>query len=222
MTDDTVKADGIFLPGNTAPDGSYLVGRNKPPESGKFRANDGRPRGRRAKGTKNLATDIAEELAALVTVSINGQQKRVTRQRSIVMRAMDKASRGENPAIRMVLSMSSQLESSVTSASAETQSGEGVATLYPNLSDLTDEENRELDRLLHKAAGQPYAPAYLDHPLAYVRDPSDERNYYYETTLDGVYYRRCHIESVPDEIVEVRNRAYFSAALPRRTGCYQL
>ena len=88
---------------NVAPDGEYLVGKNRPPEAGKFRAGDGRPRGRRKKGTKNLATDFNEEMATLVTVLVGGTPRRVTRQRAILMRLADNATKGQNPAIAMTL-----------------------------------------------------------------------------------------------------------------------
>ena len=39
-------------PDNVDAKGDYVVGKNRPPESGKFRAGDGRPRGQRKKGTR--------------------------------------------------------------------------------------------------------------------------------------------------------------------------
>ena len=101
MTKD--RDPGRYFPGNLGPDGRYLVGKGKPPESGKFRAGDGRQRGRRRKGTKNLATDLMEELDARVTVTVGGTSKRITRQRAIVMRMADNATKGQNPAIAMTL-----------------------------------------------------------------------------------------------------------------------
>lgn len=223
MTDKRDPEVERFAPGNTKPDGTYLVGKNKPPESGKFRANDGRSRGRRRKGTKNLATDVEEELACLVTVSVGGQQKRVTRQRSIVMRAMDNASRGQNSAINLVFSWREKLGAGANpDAMPERAWDELASETFPNFSDLTIEEMDALGRLLSKAAGQPYeSPRELNHPLAYMSDPADERNYYSERTVEGISYRRCHIATVSDELTGIENRAYFSAATPRRPGCYR-
>ena len=60
-------------PGNVTLDGDYIVGKGKPPDSGKFRAGDGRQRGRRPKGTRNLATDLRAELDARVTVNVGAE-----------------------------------------------------------------------------------------------------------------------------------------------------
>ncbi|MEO6381489.1 MAG: DUF5681 domain-containing protein [Nitrobacter sp.] len=223
MTDKPDPEVERFAPGNTSPDGSYLVGKNKPPESGKFRANDGRLRGRRRKGTKNLATDFEEEMVSRVTVSVGGQQKRVTRQRSIVMRVLDNASRGQNSAINMVFSWNAKFGAGTESDAQADQAREELASeAFPNFSDLTADELEEFGRLMAKAAGQPYeAPPKFDHPLAYYSDPTDERNYHHERTVEGISYRRCHIASVGDELIGIENRAYFSAATPRRPGCYR-
>lgn len=64
MRTEAPQETGPYKSGNTNEDGSYKVGKNKPPEHGMFRAGDGRPRGRRKKGTKNLATDLAKSLTA--------------------------------------------------------------------------------------------------------------------------------------------------------------
>jgi hypothetical protein len=223
VTDKTNPEVERFAPGNTGPDGTYLVGKNKPPESGKFRANDGRPRGRRRKGTKNLATDFEEEMVSRVTVSVGGQQKRVTRQRSIVMRVLDNATRGQNSAINMVFSWNAKFRADTETDAQSGQARDELASeAFPNFSDLTDDELEEFGRLMSKAAGQPYeAPPKFSHPLAYLSDPSDERNYYSERTVEGISYRRCHIATVGDQLIGIENRAYFSAATPRRAGCYR-
>jgi hypothetical protein len=95
-----VKKPADQTPG-AASDQSYVVGKGKPPEAGKFRVGDGRPRGRRPKGTRNLATDFAEEMANKVTVLVNGEPMRVSRQKSLVMRLLDAASKGQITALQM-------------------------------------------------------------------------------------------------------------------------
>jgi hypothetical protein len=80
-----------FAPKNTRQDGSYEVGKNRPPESGRFSANDGRARGRRAKGTKNLATDWQEELASKIVIKEGGLRCKVTKQRAVVKSTIDRA-----------------------------------------------------------------------------------------------------------------------------------
>jgi hypothetical protein len=98
-----------YGPGNTADDGHYVVGKGRPPEHGKFRAGDGRKRGRRPKGTKNLASDLHEELGAPVAVTVGGKKKKVTRQRAIVMRMADNATKGQTSAIALALELQQRL-----------------------------------------------------------------------------------------------------------------
>ena len=98
-----------FDPSNTAPDGHYIVGKGRPPEHGKFKKGDGRKRGRRPKGTKNLATDLHEELRSAVSVTVGGIAKKVTRQRAIVMRMADNATKGQTSAIALTLDLQQRL-----------------------------------------------------------------------------------------------------------------
>jgi hypothetical protein len=90
--------------GNTREDGSFKVGRERPPEHTRFAVGDGRKRGGRTKGTKNLATDWAEELAERITIHEGGKPKRVTKQRglvkSTVSRAMKSSDRAAETAFR--------------------------------------------------------------------------------------------------------------------------
>ena len=63
------RKDGLpFASGNTREDGSYEVGRGRPPASGQYRAGDGRQRGRRPKAGANADTDLERELARKVTI----------------------------------------------------------------------------------------------------------------------------------------------------------
>lgn len=94
-----------FAPGNTREDGSYKVGRNRPPESGKFAPNDGRLRGRRSMGTKNFDTEFAEEAARIVPVNEAGKSRKVSKLRATIIRSFDNAySRGQNSAAGQISS----------------------------------------------------------------------------------------------------------------------
>ena len=103
------KKGGGFDPTNTTEDGDYIIGKGRPPESGQFKKGDGRERGRRPKGTNNLATDLREVLAARVKVTVGGKPKKVTRQRSIVMRLADSATKGQISAIALSLNLQQAL-----------------------------------------------------------------------------------------------------------------
>ena len=137
------KSDDKCTPGNTASDGTYVVGKGKPPQHSKFRVGDGRNRGRRMKGTKNLATDFKEEFGARMTVTLNGQPRRVSRQRAIVMRLADNATRGQNVAIAMALECQQRL--------VDTQITKDAAEEQPDYSRLTREEMRALEWLMTKS-----------------------------------------------------------------------
>lgn len=222
MADDDIENNETqapsFKPGNTNPDGSYKVGKYKPPEEGKFRKGDGRKRGRRAKGTKNLATDFQEELKTKVTLKVDGKPRRVTKQRAIMMRLMDNASRGQNAAIKTIITFAEKLGIELQIEDAQEQEN-----AFTHLQDLTDYELELLGLLLSKATGEEYiedkrgGKLYdASHPLAYLEDPEDTRNFELDQTIEGVIWKRFNGSRFTDYIFGVHNRAYHSAALPRR------
>lgn len=205
--------DSTYKEGNTLPDGSYAVGKNKPPVATQFKKGDGRTRGRRSKGTKNLGTDFREVMTASVSLSVNGKQTKVTRQRAIVMRLADNASRGNQTAIKTVL------EYSERSGFALEEPGDENLTTLPGLKDMDPDEVRLLNQLLHKATGEEYVP--MENPFAWCSDPEDPRNYGRELTVEGIDVEKCSVKGVPEKILGIRSRAYFSAALPRKPGCFR-
>lgn len=87
-----------FAEGNVRDDGSYLVGKARPPEASRFAKGDNRPRGRRPKGTRNLATEWQEELREKVTVTENGVKKRHSKLRAIVKATAARAMKGSDRA----------------------------------------------------------------------------------------------------------------------------
>ena len=147
MTKD--RDTGRYAPGNVSSDGNYVVGKGKPPESGKFRAGDGRQRGRRRKGTKNLATDLREELDARVTVTVGGTSRKISRQRAILMRLADNATKGQNPAIAMALQYQLRLVDPILAEEQKRQ----TAKDSPDWGLLSRDERRAMEYLFSKAAG---------------------------------------------------------------------
>ena len=140
-----------FAPGNTGPDGTYIVGKNKPPVGTRFKPGDGRRRGRRDKGTRNLATDLREELENKVEISVGGVRKTVSRQRAVMMRLADNASRGETRAIALVVKYDQHLIEPMRAAEL-TQTRQEDDYDY---SRLTVTEHRQLEQLMTKARGAP-------------------------------------------------------------------
>ena len=94
--------------GNRNPDGSYVVGKSRPPEHGKFRVGDNRPRGRRQKNTRNFKSDLAEELNIKISVSENGALHKVTKQRATIKVLTEKALKGNVRALDLLLRLERQ------------------------------------------------------------------------------------------------------------------
>ena len=85
--------------------GDYEVGYKKPPGRSRFRkGRSGNPKGR-PKGTKNLKTDLMEELAEQMKVRENGQDRRVSKQRAMVKSLTAKAIKGDTRAASVILNM---------------------------------------------------------------------------------------------------------------------
>jgi hypothetical protein len=81
------------------------VGYKKPPRHSRFRkGRSGNPRGR-PRQARNLMTDLHEELQQRITVREAGTERRISRQRAVVMRLLDKALKGELGAIIKLLDL---------------------------------------------------------------------------------------------------------------------
>ena len=80
-----------YGPDNTRDDGSYRVGKGRPPTHTRFAVDDGRPRGKRGKGQRNFDTEFQEEASRLMTVRENGKERRVTKLRGAIIRSFDNA-----------------------------------------------------------------------------------------------------------------------------------
>lgn len=77
----------------------YEVGYGKPPVSTRFqRGESGNPKGRK-KGSRNLKTDLIEELAECVTLTEGGRTIRLSRQRAMVKALIVKGIKGNERAI---------------------------------------------------------------------------------------------------------------------------
>jgi hypothetical protein len=58
----------------------YEIGFKRPPKASQFKKGESaNPRGR-PKGTRNLKTDLAEELASWVTMTVQGKKRTVSKQ----------------------------------------------------------------------------------------------------------------------------------------------
>lgn len=107
-SDDQSGRSKRYKPGNVGEDGSYVVGKGRTPVATRFAVGDDRERGRRAKGAKNLKTDLAEEFASKVPMKENGKRIKVTKQRAMVKVLLDNATKGQNRAIEIALNQHSR------------------------------------------------------------------------------------------------------------------
>lgn len=85
--------------------GDYEVGYGKPPVATRFKkGQSGNPRGRPV-GTRNLKTDLTEELAERIVVRENDQPRRVSKQRALIKTLTAKALKGDTRAANVLLNL---------------------------------------------------------------------------------------------------------------------
>ena len=81
----------------------YEIGYGKPPKQTRFRkGQSGNPKGR-PRGTKNLITDLSEELREQLYVTENGKRRRVSKQRAMLKSITAKAIGGDIQATNTIL-----------------------------------------------------------------------------------------------------------------------
>lgn len=105
--------------------GDYEVGYRKPPKHTRFKAGQsGNPRGR-PKGTKNLKTDLMEELGEKIVIREGDQSRRVSKQRAVVKSLVARTLKGDTRAASLLTSMMMRL----------LDTGEGAPTVAEPLLD---------------------------------------------------------------------------------------
>jgi Family of unknown function (DUF5681) len=81
----------------------YSVGKGKPPLHTRFqKGRSGNPRGR-CKGSKNVATLLAQVLNERVTVTENGKRRTITKREAILKQLANKAASGDYRAMKLVI-----------------------------------------------------------------------------------------------------------------------
>ena len=87
---------------DTEPAGDYAVGYGKPPRRAGFqKGRSGNPKGR-PKGSKNLATLVAQALDEKVIVTEDGRRRRVTKRELVVTQLVDKSAAADLRAIKQL------------------------------------------------------------------------------------------------------------------------
>jgi hypothetical protein len=128
--------------------GDYEVGYKKPPPRSRFRkGRSGNPKGR-PKATKNLKTDLMEELGERILLREGTTRKRVSKQRAMVKSLTAKAIKGDARAASAILGMIYRLlEDEISVEDDAPLTGEERAV-------LESLEARFLDRAGRKADGK--------------------------------------------------------------------
>lgn len=89
-------------PGNAEERRDYVVGYQRPPQATRFpKGQSGNPHGR-PKGTKNLKTDLQEELVEQIRVTEGGRTVVISKQRAIVKRTIELSLKGNMQATYLV------------------------------------------------------------------------------------------------------------------------
>src|SRR5690349_13734232 len=87
----------------------YKVGYRRPPLETRFRkGQSGNPEGR-AKGGKNLRTDLAEELSTPITITVNGKRRKISKQRAVLTALVNDSIKSDQRATALLLKLALQL-----------------------------------------------------------------------------------------------------------------
>jgi len=85
--------------------GTYEVGYGRPPKAHQFaKGCSGNPNGR-PKGTRNLKSDLAEELGEHVTLSEGGKPITLSKQRALLKSLVARAIKGDGRAVNALLNL---------------------------------------------------------------------------------------------------------------------
>ena len=88
----------------------YSIGYGKPPAHSQFQpGQSGNPNGRR-KGSRNLAADVARELAETLVVTEGGRQRRITKQRAMIKALVARCIKGDVRAASALLRLLPEVE----------------------------------------------------------------------------------------------------------------
>ena len=121
--------------------GDYEVGYKKPPKGTRFRkGQSGNPQGR-PQGTKNLKTDLFEELQEQVLVREGLKEKQLSKQRALVKSLTANAIKGNTRAANIILNMVLRLLDGESSDEADAPLSADEQVILQTLE----------ERLLHKA-----------------------------------------------------------------------
>jgi len=83
----------------------YVVGYGKPPVHTRFKPGlTGNPQGR-PKGSKNLKTDLIEELSEMMKVTEGGQERQISKQRALIKAQVARGIKGDDRAAAKIFDL---------------------------------------------------------------------------------------------------------------------
>ena len=94
----------------------YAVGRGKPPKHGQFKKGDGRPRPGRPKGSKNIATLVLDAARDQVTVTIDGQPRRISKAQAAVIQLANSGATGNPKLLLKFIDLIAKIEAEAAAA----------------------------------------------------------------------------------------------------------
>ena len=131
-------------PAGKEPGGDYEVGYGKPPRHTRFQPGRSGNPGGRPKGTKNLKTDLLEELGEKVPVREGEQSQRVSKQRAVVKALVNRTLTGDGRAASLLMSLMMRL----------LDTGEGSPEVTEPLHDFKREILRDFEERVRRSEAE--------------------------------------------------------------------
>ena len=136
----------------------YEIGYGKPPKHTRFKPGEcGNPRGRPS-GTRNLRSDLVDELGERILISEGGRRRAVSKQRGMLKQLMAKALQGDVRAANTVLGLVERL------LDARADADISAAVTAQDKTIVTDFLRRHgvAEQTLAKTAGSPRSEADVE------------------------------------------------------------